>query len=269
MNHNVKSILSVLSTALIAALAFGCSNSGEESPVTGTGDQTLQCGSSALHAATHDSCDAMDAKASPDDSGSSCFCMLGFAWDGSGCVALGDCQCKGEDCDKLSASQEECLQKHAACEPAPSFHCGSTAMFAKAHDACEAMAVKEVGANGDHCDCMLGYAWNGSECVGLGDCACEGADCDKLTKTIEECQQKHASCGGAPEYHCGLTAFPSKHETCSAMDAQGGNMCNCAPFGYKWNGSECEGVTCSCTGADCDSLAPTFEECQTQHQSCK
>jgi hypothetical protein len=41
---------------------------------------------------------------------------------------------------------------------------------------------------------MLGFAWNGTECVELGDCRCAGSDCDKLTQTVEECQQAHAAC---------------------------------------------------------------------------
>ena len=45
------------------------------------------------------------------------------------------------------------------------------------------------------CLCFFGFAWNGEDCVALNNCACEGADCDKLTESLEDCQAEHQSCG--------------------------------------------------------------------------
>lgn len=108
---------------------------------------------------------------------------------------LGDCACQGEDCDKLFESLGACESKHAACEPKKTFSCGNVERFAFEHDQCAAMDAEAVGDdNGQHCDCFLGYAWNGTECAGLGDCYCSGEDCDKLTESLEACEQAHAAC---------------------------------------------------------------------------
>jgi hypothetical protein len=56
----------------------------------------------------------------------------------------------------------------------------------------EAVAVSD--SDDAHCNCALGFAWDGNACVFLADCACQGNDCDKLTATIEECQSQHQSC---------------------------------------------------------------------------
>jgi hypothetical protein len=45
------------------------------------------------------------------------------------------------------------------------------------------------------------------------------------------------------------------------------------PFGWKWNGSDCEEVIANngcgtCTGADCSDLFATQEECTTAFTSC-
>lgn len=155
----------------------------------------LACGSSQLFAYEHDACGAMDAKAAPDEHGD-CFCMLGFAWNGTACEPLANCRCVGEDCDKLSETQDQCEQAHAACGAEPQrLHCGSTQLFAFDHDACGAMDARAVpDADGQSCYCFLGFAWNGSACEGLADCACEGADCDKLSETQEACEAAHAAC---------------------------------------------------------------------------
>jgi hypothetical protein len=154
----------------------------------------LSCGSAALTSKSFDACTAMDAQGVADDSGVQCRCVLGFVWDGSQCLSLGGCACLGADCDKLTSTLEECEAKHTSCTSKPSYTCGAAQLRSKVHAACAAMdAVAEGDANG-HCLCMLGYAWNGSDCVGLGDCACVGADCDKLTETRDECLAKHTGC---------------------------------------------------------------------------
>jgi hypothetical protein len=155
---------------------------------------TFSCGSADLFAQTHSACDAMDVKAMPDDAGD-CFCMLGFAWNGSACEPLSNCRCEGADCDKLSETPEACEQAHATCSSAPtSLECGSAQLFSLKHDTCGPMNAKAVPDENGSCFCFLGYAWNGTACVGLADCACEGDDCDKLTETEEACEQAHAAC---------------------------------------------------------------------------
>jgi hypothetical protein len=123
--------------------------------------------------------------------------MLGYAWNGTECVGLGDCACEGADCDKLTQSIEECEAEHVSCI-APSgsgIQCGDPALHAIVYDRCEPMdAIAAPDDSGAGCYCWLGYAWNGSECVGLGNCQCLGEDCNKLFEDIEECQAVHAGC---------------------------------------------------------------------------
>ncbi|MFW5740945.1 MAG: hypothetical protein ACOC1F_11330, partial [Myxococcota bacterium] len=109
-----------------------------------------------------------------------------------------NCRCEGDDCDKLTETREACEQAHGACGGGETtrLHCGSTELFTLSHDVCDAMDAKAAPDElGQSCYCFLGFAWNGSACVGLADCACEGEDCDKLTQTEEECLEAHAACG--------------------------------------------------------------------------
>jgi hypothetical protein len=140
----------------------------------------------------------MDASDSHDPATGPCDCFLGYAWNGEACVGLGDCACAGDDCDKLTQTQQECETAHAACGGAPSktLSCGSGLLFSFTHDQCAPMdAVDWHDPATGPCDCYLGWAWNGTACFALGDCACAGSDCDKLTETQEECEGAHATCG--------------------------------------------------------------------------
>jgi hypothetical protein len=158
--------------------------------------EKIACGSAALHQGKHDVCAPMDVRAVGDDHGNPCDCLLGYAWNGSECTELADCACQGSDCDKLTETLEQCQAQHAVCSRPQRLSCGSSALYKKTHDQCDPMDATAVG-NGDlACPCFLGFAWNGRQCVGLGNCSCVGADCNKLTQTIEECQAKHAGCGG-------------------------------------------------------------------------
>jgi hypothetical protein len=194
--------LSFLSFSL-SLLVFppGCSGAPESppaQPAEPSEEKILACGSSALRMSSHGACEAMDAVAIPDPDYGSCACLLGYAWNGSACVMLGDCSCKGNDCDKLTMDKGECEAAHAQCGNTPSvphLSCSDSRLRTAHHDACPPMDAKatpdpEYGG----CLCFLGYAWNGSSCVGLADCFCEGADCDKLTMDKAECEVAHAQC---------------------------------------------------------------------------
>ncbi len=282
--------MKITSVAMVVAglvAGVGCGGSDDPARPQGQAGQgggaggalSIACGSSALFAQEHGACDAMDAVGVPDETGAQCRCMIGFAWDGSSCVALGGCACHGLDCDKLTETQEQCEAQHAACSTAPplSLHCGSAQMYSAQHDLCEAMdAHASPDENGMPCDCFLGYAWNGSDCVSLGDCRCVGQDCDKLTQTIEQCRSNHALCMPDPEFvSCGSsTLYSAKHDQCNAMDAtavpdENGSSCYCM-LGFAWNGTECVALgDCRCAGSDCDKLTQTVEECQQAHAACR
>ncbi len=196
MTQNIRTLVSFTFGALALVLA-GCSGSDGSTPGNQQGNKVLACGSQELHAAAHDGCAAMDAIAMPDENGD-CLCELGYAWDGDACVALANCQCQGADCDKLSQTQAECEQAHTQCGggTTKSLSCGDPLLYSVTDSLCAPMdAAGAPDENGD-CLCMLGFAWNGSECTSIGNCKCVGADCNKLTETQEQCEAAHQACGG-------------------------------------------------------------------------
>lgn len=75
--------------------------------------KSVECGSHMLFEQVHDNCGRMDVRG---DGACNCISM-GWTWDGTGCapLAAGACKCVGQDCDKLSPTQQDCLSKHAAC----------------------------------------------------------------------------------------------------------------------------------------------------------
>jgi hypothetical protein len=55
---------------------------------------------------------------------------------------------------------------------------------------------------------------------------------------------------------------------CDKQDAFGEGGCQLF-FGYKWNGTSCEGVSgCNCVGADCKSLWQDLGACNKAHDGC-
>jgi GTP cyclohydrolase II len=230
----------------------------------------LHCGSSGLFTGRSDACVAMDAQASGDATGGHCNCFLGFAWDGKDCMGLGDCDCVGADCDKLTEGYDECIANHQACAPVLHLTCGSSLNHTRTYSACAAM---DATPSADQCHCgSLGWAWNGQRCVSFSEsCSCTGVDCDKLTVTLDECLTAHTTCLGTPVIaSCGAARpTPAVHSVCDPMDVLGSDDCNCAPLGYAWDGSACVAVSCKCWGTDCNKLTDTVEECQANHASCK
>jgi hypothetical protein len=185
---------------ILVAISLSACNQGDDSSPAGGGNQQepIACGSAELHESTHSLCDAMDATGVPGENGVNCRCVVGFKWDGTSCIALGGCACSGSDCNKLAETEDECQALHSACSAAKSepIACGSSALTANTYSRCEAMDVQAApDANGNSCFCALGFAWNGKFCQSLDNCNCVGSDCDKLSKTLDECQALHTDCG--------------------------------------------------------------------------
>ena len=44
------------------------------------------------------------------------------------------------------------------------------------------------------CAAFFGYAWDGTQCVGLGGCSCVGTDCRSLAGTLAQCNLEHSAC---------------------------------------------------------------------------
>lgn len=160
------------------------------------------------------SCNPMEVKGVGD-----CKLLLGFHWDGQTCSALSGCECAGADCGNLYKDQDLCLKAHADCGtsvqcktdldcPLPGIPCqqcadGSQACpsascvggqcqyaFPGCPEPCSPMDAQGVGP----CALFLGYSWNGKQCVGIGGCNCEGADCGKVFKTSVDCEASYKAC---------------------------------------------------------------------------
>lgn len=124
-------------------------------------------------------CDVMQA-----DGFGNCDSLLGFRYAGveEGCVAVQGCECQGNQCAYLYASQEECQGTHQSCDTGAPFGCPPW------------MAAPE----GD-CEMLLGYTYDGESCVPLTGCSCVGWECEWLDTDIEACLKRTRDCTG----HCG------------------------------------------------------------------
>ena len=86
---------------------------------TGSDKPTIMiddCGYTGFHLGDHDSCEPMDAVVVTAGKDRNCACSLGYAWNGTECVHLGGCGCRGHDCDKLTPRSEQCAKLHAHCQ---------------------------------------------------------------------------------------------------------------------------------------------------------
>jgi hypothetical protein len=166
-----------------------------------------------------------------------CDLFLGVMWTGDNCVGISGCECFGPDCDNLPLDAETCWDEHALCELG---------------DPCEPDDAIGVGP----CEAIVGWAWNGTECVGLNGCGCEGLDCDEVLLDHDLCEAAHAECQGGG-------ACPG------VMEAKGVGLCALF-FGYAWNGLFCEGISgCDCEGVDCGNLYPDLDICELETAECQ
>ena len=169
--------------------------SGLDSPVTvsdlqSSSDQSLADQTLIDKGASQDDAAVIDTGAKPDhakppkDSGSAtcaaqnahgqgaCEMLLGWGWDGRACVPLSGCSCQGPDCSKLFADPGACYKVYGVCIP------------------CTAMDAQGQGA----CKMLLGWKWDGSQCVSFGGCSCLGTDCDRVFGSAQICQAAMAHC---------------------------------------------------------------------------
>jgi len=114
---------------------------------------------------------------------------------------------------------------------------------------CQAQDALGEGA----CRAILGTKFDGSQCVTLTGCECQGDDCDELFSSQEACRQAYNACLG-----------PS----CSGQDIRGEGAC--AQFlGYAFTGDACAGISgCECKGADCDEMYASRSACREAHSRC-
>ncbi|MGE0789911.1 MAG: Kazal-type serine protease inhibitor domain-containing protein [Sandaracinaceae bacterium] len=189
----------------------------------------------------------------PDDARGvgACAAIVGVAWNGTECIALGGCSCEGTDCDRYD-SMDDCIGQHLACG---GDGCGSDADCPSG----EWCHFVETGA------CVTG---RGGVCEGPPP---PGGPCDPTDEEV-------CGCDGVT-YGCereALTAQVSILHTgacgtgvCAPQDAHGEDPLCPAIWGVRWNGVACEYVGgCGCTGADCGSLYPDPESCERATAAC-
>lgn len=115
---------------------------------------------------------------------------------------------------------------------------------------CDADDVKATQG----CKDAFAYYWNGTSCQPLNGCGCEGPDCGNLSKTYDECKEKHLDCLITP-VSCGPTQVKAT-DGCKKV------------LGYYWNGATCQMLNgCECVG-QCDQVSPTYDECAKLHAPC-
>lgn len=102
------------------------------------------------------------------------------------------------------------------------------------------------------CDMVIGIFWDGERCAYVSGCTCEGKDCDKGYKSLEDCYREHAGCGSV----------------CDPMDVRGVGDCEMI-LGWYWDGRTCRALSgCSCEGKDCDRLAASPDACAAMVAGC-
>jgi hypothetical protein len=133
-------------------------------------------------------------------------CPLGFK-------QVPDCADNGSNCDYVTACgqtiacQEEratCLavptcpaggQQVMACQPNAAVECQDVTLCGQTITCQFSLGCAPQDARGvGDCSAFFGYAWDGSACIGLGGCSCEGDDCDQTYQSPEACEMAHAFC---------------------------------------------------------------------------
>jgi hypothetical protein len=117
-------------------------------------------------------------------------CQIGFCDAAGACVAT-EPRCP---CDPVTP----CAQPvQAACVACPNTTvCQGAVCY---HGQCELTSLRcpcepmRAVASGD-CTMVIGWQWNGAECVALSGCGCTGVDCPSLYPDLTTCKDKQARC---------------------------------------------------------------------------
>lgn len=138
--------------------------------------------------------------------------------DSVACAATQFCDF-GVDACGHEASRGVCTPRPVSCGSDTAIVCGcdgvtytsaclaQTAGADVAHaGACDARCdADDVHASGT-CDLALGWFWDGSACVSLSGCVCDGTDCGLAASDPGECDAAHATCRGAGDGGTGADA---------------------------------------------------------------
>jgi hypothetical protein len=197
-----------------------------------------------------------------DDGCNTCSCQPDGSWACTeiGCVP----ECKPGDTKKADDGCNTCV-----CGDDNTWACTKIGCVPE----CKAQDAKGVGA----CAAFFGYAWNGSSCVGLGGCDCEGADCKSTFNTPEECQKAYASCGSGgcdgfpppcapPPAGCDYVGGGCVNGSWTCGELVCGNQCKSDADCSLVGGAPCE--LCADESAACPSSKCVAGQCQLDFPSC-
>ncbi len=102
------------------------------------------------------------------------------------------------------------------------------------------------------CALPLGVVWNGTACVSISGCECEGDDCDDLYASIAECEADFTTCVEcSSDTDCGAT------ESCFFPDGACGAPGTCSPIPPSLPCDPAAEPVCGCDGETyaCDAAA--------------
>jgi hypothetical protein len=126
-------------------------------------------------------------------------------------------------------------------------------------DPCAAQDAHTVGS----CEPFRGYAWNGQACEVISGCSCQGADCDNLFSTEQECQSAYTAClpkGQCDDARTATLDFIAKHKECTVDED-----CTLVPGGCTITEASCTGLvyvnTASTVDANFDELRQKLHDC--------
>ncbi len=122
--------------------------------------------------------------------------------------------------------------------------------------------------------CICGIC--SSECDERRSCSAFGADarcevpagCDARGATA--CVRRVSAAGGSASGGSSSTAGSGGGSSldCAAMDARSNGDGCVRTVGYAWNGTNCQAIECGCTGADCEGIFLSADECDHEYRRC-
>lgn len=115
-------------------------------------------------------------------------CPPGTVCEVSACGAAGACVQLPDDCGApVLACPGGCFA--SACDAA------DAGVSIEHGAACTPSCAADDSTGAGYCGALLGYRFDGSVCMPLQGCECEGLDCDRMTPSLHACELAHDHCG--------------------------------------------------------------------------
>ena len=111
----------------------------------------------------------------------------GECWCDESCWSYGDC-CS--DAAEICNVDECNLTEQTGCEPGEACAFEGVAVCQPASFMCQPQDAKALG----QCFHVLGYAFDGNQCVKLQGCTCKGSECVFISDSMSECEAIYSQC---------------------------------------------------------------------------